>query len=96
MIWPVFAVFLPLLFVLVVWAVVTACRLLLPEEPEPFTSSDAVVRAASRRPVQVGAREIRADIRFRQRHETSSYSYADHASGGLPETWCKDVSHRLN
>lgn len=94
--WPAFALFLPVLFAAVVWAVVTACRLLFPEEPEPFGPDEAVVRASLKHPVRVGAREIRADIRFRQRHETASYSYYDHASGGLPESWWDDVAHRLN
>ncbi len=99
MIWPIFFVFMPILFVMVMWAIVMACRILFAEEADMLTADVKrmrEVRARERQPVRVSAREIRADIRFRQQHEVVSYSYIDHASGGLPEAWWDDVTHRYN
>lgn len=97
--WPVLVVFLPVLFVVLVWAVVTAYRILSPEEEQPLVPDEAQVRAEETQrghPVRVGAREIRADIRFWQRCHSARYCYDDHASDGLPEAWWDDVAHRQN
>lgn len=99
LLWPALFIFLPVFFVALVWAVVTACRILFPEEETAHVPDEAVVRAVERQhghPVRVGAREIRADIRLWQREHTAPYSYEGHVSHGLPEAWWDDVAHRMN
>ena len=98
-VWPVLVVaFLPVLFVALVWAVVTAVRILFPDEAGAVPD-EAAMRAEQRRrghATRVGAREIRADIRLWQRHHTARYCYDDHASDGVPDAWREDVAHRMN
>ena len=96
--WAALIVFLPVLFVAVVWAIVTACRILFPDEAGAVPD-EAAVRAAQRQEghvTRVGAREIRADIRLWQRRHTADYCYDDHRSAGMPEAWRDDVAHRMN
>ena len=92
-------VFLPLLFGVVTWALVTAYRLFGPDEAEiPLGPDEPVVRAhlaAQGVAVRVGAREIRADVRYRERHERRpAYRYP--VGAGMPAAWVADVAARRN
>ena len=96
--WVALVTFLPVLFVAAVWAIVTACRILFPDDAG-VVPDEAAVRAAQRQSgyvTRVGAREIRADIRLWQRRHTAHYCYDDHQSAGVPEAWRDDVAHRMN
>jgi hypothetical protein len=92
--------FFPLLFTMAAWAAVTAWRILR-NEPEPVVldDHDPELRARSRaegRPVRVGAREIRADLRYHARcRRAVAYdsSAPDHA---FPAEWWDDVCTRCN
>ena len=92
-------VFLPLAFGLFVWVLVTAYRLFGPEEAVvPLGPDEPVVRAhlaARGVPVRVGAREIRADLRYRERHgRAPAYRYP--VGAGLPAAWVQDAAARRN
>lgn len=92
--------FFPLFFVLAVWASVTAWRIL-NDEPAPIVLSEREpeARAMMRyegRPVRVGARQIRDDLRYHARRSkavTYDSSAPDHT---FPEAWWDDVCARCN
>ncbi len=92
--------FFPLFFVLLVWASVTAWRIL-KDEPAPLVLSDGEPEARANmryqgRPMRVGAREIRDDLRYHARRSTAvtyDSSAPDHA---FPEAWWDDICARCN
>jgi hypothetical protein len=91
----------PMLFFMLIWAVVTAYRIYFPEKPLPFEQDPMMVRrrvTATGRSVAVGVREIREDQRMRQRAVArTSYHYAGGLSlEGLPEDWMEDLWVRRN
>ncbi len=90
----------PVFLFLLTWAVVTACRLLAPERPQPFERDPVAVRqqaAARGEHVPVGVREIREDQRLVYgEHARARYHYAGGASAGLPPIWMEDLWRRRN
>ena len=94
------ALVIPVLFFMLTWAVVTAYRLLFPEESHPPQKDSVVVRrvaAARGEYVPVGAREIREDQReYFSEHLSASYTYTYGESEGFPEKWDKDLLRRRN
>ena len=93
-----FAVIAPVLFFMLTWAIVTAYRLVFPDE---LSEQDPVVDrqdATSRGEyVPVGAREIREDRRYYLRaHPPAPYLYVYGESEGLPELWTEDLWRRRN
>ena len=94
------AVAVPVLFFMLTWAVVTAYRLLFPEEPRPVQKDPVVIRkiaTAKGSHVPVGAREIREDQRhYLSEHPPASYTYIYGESDGFPQKWDEDLSLRRN
>ena len=94
------AVTVPVLFFMLTWAVVTAYRLLFPEEPQPPEKDPVVIRkvtTAQGKHVPVGAREIREDQRhYYSEHPPASYTYLYGESDGFPQKWDEDLSLRRN
>ncbi len=88
----------PVLFFMLTWAIVTAYRLVFPDEPseqDPVVDrQDATSRGEY---VPVGAREIREDRRYYLRaHPPASYLSVFGESEGLPELWTEDLWRRRN
>ncbi len=94
------AVVIPVVFFMLTWAVVTAYRLLFPEEPAPPQKDPVVIRrvaAARGEYVPVGAREIREDQRqYFSEQAPAFYTYAYGESDGFPEKWHQDLLRRRN
>ena len=90
----------PVFFFILTWVVVTAYRLVFPDEPLPSQHDPVLDRreATSRGEfVPVGAREIREDRRYYSRaHPSVSYLYSYGESEGLPEFWREDLWRRRN
>ena len=91
----------PFLFFMVVWAIVTAYRIYIPEQVMPLERDPFILRqraATEGVPVPVGAREIREDQQLRQRNAfVAPYHYAWGCSErGVPEAWVEDVWLRRN
>ena len=104
MLMTIFALFaiiaVPILFFMLTWVVVTACRVFFPEKPA-FAESDVAYmrRRATDEGVSipVGAREIREDQRYSHtdlHHPT--YHYDDGGSEGLPLSWFEELHNRRN
>ncbi len=91
-------VFVPTFVAVAVWAVVTALRVLREPAPElhdlmPEANPDRIPRLG----VRVGAREIRADLRHRERHgRTPAYRFEKGVGSGLPPMWMQDAARRRN
>lgn len=91
-------VFIPILCCMLVWAAVTAYRLLRPEEVEAFIEDPALLHLEAfevQAPVPVGVREIREDQR-RARHLHIRYYYTQGYSHGLPDLWLDQLWDRRN
>ena len=91
---------LPVFFFMLTWVIVTAYRLVFPDEPVPSEHDPVMDRqqAASRGEyVPVGAREIREDRRhYLRAHPPTPYLYVYGESEGLPEFWREDLWRRRN
>ena len=90
----------PILFFMLTWVVVTACRIFFPEKPPAVEQDFSVLRRMAQRKglnVPVGAREIREEQQylFKQSPETT-YHYAHGDSEGLPVNWFEELHHRRN
>ncbi|SHK59639.1 hypothetical protein [Rhodothermus profundi] len=89
-------VFVPILFFMLVWAVVTAGRILFPERPLPFDRDFSLrgwtVRPRYRAPVHVAA--PRATVL--QQVAQAAYHFEEGHSDGLPEAWVEDLWLRRN
>lgn len=90
----------PVFFFMLTWAIVTACRLLFPEQPLPPERDPVVIRkhaASEGVSVPVGVREIREDQRHqRQTVPPTPYIYAYGSSDGFPDSWQEDLWRRRN
>ncbi len=87
----------PMLFFMATWAVVTAYRILRPEEPLPFEEHPVEVRrrtTARGVPVAVGARDIREDQR--RQSAAGAYQFFEGYSDGVPLQWREDLWLRRN
>ncbi len=87
----------PMLFFMATWAIVTAYRILRPEEPRPFEEHPVEMRrraTARGIPAPVGAREIREDQRHRR--AAGVYQFYEGDSEGLPLQWREDLWLRRN
>lgn len=101
---PLFALFaivaVPILFFMLTWVVVTACRIFFPEKPYIVKRDYSVLRRRAAREgmtVPVGAREIREDQRYLFRHSPeTTYHYSDGDSEGLPASWFDELHQRRN
>ncbi|GIV57614.1 MAG: hypothetical protein D6746_02070 [Bacteroidetes bacterium] len=92
-----FLVAVPVLFFMIAWVIVTAWRILHPEEPRPFAEEPVAVRRRARArgvPVPVGARDIRDDQRFRD--DDPPYHFSPAGSDGFPMAWREDLWIRRN
>jgi hypothetical protein len=93
-------VLVPVLVALAVWVGLTAFRLLREEPADPVFTSEPMLREALRREgmgMRVGAREIRADLRHRERHgRTPAYRFEKSHRSGLPPAWMLDATRRCN
>nr|MBO2491046.1 hypothetical protein [Rhodothermus marinus] len=89
-------VFGPVLFFMLVWALVTAGRILFPERPLPFDREFSLrgwtMRPRHRAPIHVGA--TRAES-FGQA-DPVPYHFEAGQSDGLPEAWVDELWLRRN
>lgn len=93
-------VFVPVLFFMVIWAIVTALRICLPERDGPPVWNETMLRrtaAARGAHVPVGFQEIRED----QRHQhldtdETPYHYFQGEPSVFPVEWIEDVRRRCN
>ncbi len=90
----------PILFFMLTWVVVTACRIFFPEKPEVTEHTASIMRRQAAQEgvsIPVGVREIREDQRHHLIHGSdSSYSYSHGDSEGLPISWFEDLEDRRN
>lgn len=90
----------PILFFMLTWVVVTACRIFFPEKPQVIERNASVLRRQSADEgvsVPVGVREIREDQRHQFiQHSEISYYYSHGDSEGLPLSWFEDLHDRRN
>ncbi len=95
-----FAVALPIFFFMLTWVLVTAYRILFPEEPAPIEDDPLYLRQRATEAgvsVPVGAREIREDQRRYQRAQQVAYDYAGTPTLiGVPEVWQENLWLRRN
>ncbi len=100
----VFALFaiiaVPILFFMLTWVVVTACRIFFPEKPLLVDRDAALFRRHATQEgasIPVGIREIREDQRYLN-HDApqSTYHFAHGDSEGLPLCWFEDLHGRRN
>ena len=94
-------VVVPVMLFLVIWAVVTAMRIWMPERPLPLESEPHVMRriaAARGEQMPVGFQEIREDQRryVRQQFGDQPYHYFPGEPGLFPLEWLEDVHQRRN
>jgi hypothetical protein len=94
------ALFFPLLFTLAVWAAITAWRIL-NDEPAPVILAEhepemRAIQRAEGRPVRVGVREIRADLRYNARQSASVAYDSSAPNHSFPDAWWADVCARCN
>jgi hypothetical protein len=92
---------LPTIFAMLVWVVVTAMRLMRPDEPIPLEEDPIILRLQrmeSRVPVAVGAQDIRELERrgISRTISSGSYDYLDGHSDGFPVAWLENLSLRRN
>jgi hypothetical protein len=100
----VFALFaivaVPILFFMLTWVVVTACRIFFPEKPLLIDRDAAIMRRRATEDgasVPVGIREIREDQRFlNHQGAPSTYHFAHGDSEGLPLSWFEELRDRRN
>lgn len=91
----------PTVFAMAVWVLVTALRILRPEEPGRVPIEPAVVQLARMpmRPVVAAgggtAGQYPGRDLWREFHH-AEYDYGDGLSDGLPEAWWDDVVRRRN
>ncbi|MFQ5569935.1 MAG: hypothetical protein ACE5G0_09685 [Rhodothermales bacterium] len=90
----------PVLLLMVTWAVATAYRLIYPETSCRVEADPVAVRqraTAAGEHVPVGTREIREDQRYHRReHPSGSYVYHSGTSEGVPLNWAEDLWRRRN
>ena len=90
----------PILFFMLTWVVVTACRIFFPEKPQLMERDFSVINRRAAREgmsVPVGAREISEDQRYLYRHSPeTAYHYAHGDSEGLPINWFEELQNRRN
>ena len=94
-------VFVPVAFMMLVWAVATACRLYFPRRPLPFFDDAEVYRRwrheARARSLPVGVREIRAaQLRVHRERVRHRVDYVVGDTAGLPKAWHEDLWARRN
>ncbi|MEZ4702462.1 MAG: hypothetical protein R2834_19170 [Rhodothermales bacterium] len=100
----VFALFaiiaVPILFFMLTWVVVTACRIFFPEKPLLVDRDAAMIRRHATREgesIPVGIREIREDQRYlNHQGAQSTYHFSHGDSEGLPLSWFEDLHDRRN
>jgi hypothetical protein len=87
--------FAPILFFMLVWAIVTAGRILFPEKPMPFDREFSLRgwRMRSRYRVPIPSAALRPQP---VEDETSGYSFEAGRSAGLPTAWYTDLWDRRN
>ena len=93
------AVAIPVIFVGSAWMGALAWRILRPEVPPLLGPDEPSFRAHLAEQgvtVRVGAREIRADVRFRERHARPAYRFERGRGTGLPAGWLADMRVRCN
>lgn len=90
----------PILFFMLTWVAVTACKILFPPKEEEIEHDPGRIRQIASRQgysVPVGVREIREDQRYLIEHinqTTYHYEYGD--SEGLPMVWYEELVNRRN
>lgn len=94
-------VFAPTVVFLCIWTVVTAWRILRPEEAFALERDPFVMREVARargEVVSVGFRELRQDQRRHERQTLTSYEYdaGDLFRQGVPLEWMDDLESRRN
>ena len=93
-------VVVPILFFMITWVAITACRLLFPPEHEEVVEDPGKIRYIATQEgysIPVGVREIKEDQRFysdKLAHTTYHYEYGD--SEGLPLSWFEEIVNRRN
>ena len=94
-------VLIPVGFSMLVWVVATAVRIYAPDPSlSPFAHHDPAMRTVLARLAglhRMSARDIRADLRAREReYRGSAYCFAKGQHGDLPQDWVRDVRARCN
>ena len=94
-------VLVPVTFALLVWVIGTAVRIYAPDERHsPFSSHDPAMRAVLARLAglhRMSARDIRADLRAREReYRGQAYCFEKGQHADLPRDWVRDVRARCN
>ncbi len=89
-------VFVPVLFFMLVWAVVTAGRILFPERPLPF-DREFSLRGWTMRPRHRALVHVAAPRATTMPHVAQAvYHFEEGHSDGLPEVWVDDLWLRRN
>jgi len=85
----------PILFMMLTWVLVTAYRILKPEDPLPYEYDAAFLRQQATQAghsMPVGVREIREDQRHARRMSfQQAYEYHGMPTAVLPESWRDDL-----
>ncbi len=94
-------VIVPVLFVMLVWAMGVAARLYAPDATASLLAThDPAMRTALARLAgthRMSARDIRADLRARERATRGPvYAFGRDVRTGLPTVWVQDVCARCN
>ena len=90
----------PILFFMMTWVVVTACKLFFPSDEAEAVEDPGKIRHYATREgysIPVGVREIREDQRYFTDHvRQGEYHYEYGDSEGLPVTWYEELMNRRN
>ena len=90
----------PILFFMLTWVVVTACRIFFPEKQVLVEKDAASIRRKATQKgisIPVGAREIREDQRhFESPLTKNAYHFTGGDSEGLPVSWYEELNNRRN
>ena len=90
----------PILFFMLTWVAVTACKILFPPKESEVGQDPGHIRHVATRKgysIPVGVREIREDQRyFTEQINQSTYHYEQGDSEGLPMVWYEELVNRRN
>ena len=90
----------PILFFMITWVAVTACKILFPPKESDVEQDPGRIRHIATKQgysIPVGVREIREDQRyFTEQIKQTTYHYEQGDSEGLPMNWYEELANRRN